>query len=53
MSRDCHAKAAQYLKEHPPASRAPIFLGRLRTDIKKHLTAELETIDDLVLDIIT
>ena len=54
MSRDCHIKASQYIKDNPPTrGLAPIFLGRLRTDIKKHLADELEAIDEIVLDIIT
>ena len=53
MSRDCHTKASQYIKDNPPTrGLTPRFLGQLRSEIKKHLVDELKAIDDIVLDII-
>jgi len=49
LGQTSHAKAALYLKENPPKQAlTAMHLGRLRTTLKKHLTAEMEAIDQLV-----
>jgi len=54
MSRNCHTKASQYIKDNlPTRGLTPRFLGALRVEIKKHLAEELKAIDNVVLDIIT
>ena len=54
LSEVCHERASLYIKGNLPESGlAPHFLGRLRTDIKKHLENELKEIDLLVEEIIT
>jgi type I restriction-modification system DNA methylase subunit len=49
LSKACHAKAAQFVKDNPPQQAlSAIHLGRLRTQIKKHLSNEMAVIDELV-----
>ncbi|MBS1669016.1 MAG: N-6 DNA methylase [Bacteroidetes bacterium] len=53
LSETAHEKAAQYIKDNPPQQElSAIHLGRLRTQIKKHLTVEIKEIDKLVKKII-
>ena len=53
LSEIAHSKASQYIQNNPPGQElSAIFLGRLRTDIKKHLREEIEKIDELVKEII-
>lgn len=45
----CHEKANNYISKNPPKEElTPLKLGRLRLDIKKHLSEELTEIDKLV-----
>lgn len=54
LSDAAHRKAAEYLRDNPPEGEvAGHRLGRLRGDIKKHLTSELAEIDSLVESIIS
>lgn len=49
QSREAHEKTAQFLAENPPQQAlTAIFLGRLRSAIKKHLTQEIAAIDAVV-----
>lgn len=49
LSKAAHERAAQYLKENPPQKELiAIRLGRLRVEIKKHLSAEMKEIDKIV-----
>jgi hypothetical protein len=49
LSQTAHAKASQYLKDNIPKQElSAIHLGRIRTDIKKHLSEEMKAIDKLV-----
>ena len=49
LSQTAHEKATQYIKENPPQQElSAIHLGRLRTQIKKHLADEMKDIDKLV-----
>jgi type I restriction-modification system DNA methylase subunit len=49
LSKACHAKAAQYVKDNTPQQElSAIHLGRIRVAIKKHLAAEMKKIDGLV-----
>ncbi|MCE3238737.1 MAG: putative Endonuclease [Gammaproteobacteria bacterium] len=49
LSRIAHEKAALYLKNTPPEKGlSAIHLGKIRVDIKKHITTELKEIDKLV-----
>ncbi len=49
LSKAAHAKAAKYLQENPPQNElSAIHLGRLRVEIKKHLSAEMKKIDKIV-----
>ncbi|MBA3632966.1 MAG: hypothetical protein H0W58_09190 [Acidobacteria bacterium] len=49
LSATAHEKAKEYLKENPPTGDlTPTRLGRLRLDIKRHLTDEMQAIDNLV-----
>jgi hypothetical protein len=49
LSDTAHQKAAEYLRANPPEGPlTPGRLGRLRTDIKVHLKAEMKEIDALV-----
>jgi methylase of polypeptide subunit release factors len=53
LSELAHKKIKIYLQDNPPKQElSAIFLGRLRTDIKKHLRDEIEGIDELVKEII-
>lgn len=53
LSKACHAKAAQYIKDNPPQQElSAIHLGRIRVAIKKHLAKEMGEIDKLVKKII-
>jgi hypothetical protein len=53
LSQTAHAKASQYLKDNVPRQElSAIHLGRIRTDIKKHLSEEMKAIDKLVKRII-
>jgi SAM-dependent methyltransferase len=53
LSKTAHLKAAQYLKDNPPQKElTAMHLGRLRTEIKKHLTPEMKEIDKIVKKII-
>jgi hypothetical protein len=49
LGKAAHEKAEQYLKDNPPQKElTAIHLGRLRLDIKKHLSAEMKEIDKIV-----
>lgn len=49
LSESAHRKVNMYLTANVPArDLTAIFLGRLRTDIKKHLKEEMNEIDELV-----
>ena len=49
LSKACHAKAAQYVKDNTPQQElSAIHLGRIRVAIKKHLAVEMKEIDELV-----
>lgn len=53
LSKACHAKAAQYVKDNTPQQElSAIHLGRIRVAIKKHLVAEMKEIDGLVKKVI-
>lgn len=53
LSKAAHQKAEQYLTDNPPQQElTAIHLGRLRTAIKKHLSAEMKEIDKIVKKII-
>ena len=53
LSQAAHAKAAQYIKDNSPKQElTAMYLGRLRMAIKKHLTKEMQEIDELVEEII-
>jgi type I restriction-modification system DNA methylase subunit len=49
LGRDCHERAAAYIISHTPQQElSGIHLGKLRTDIKKHLAPQMKEIDKLV-----
>ncbi len=49
LSKAAHAKASAFLAANPPQhDLTPMRLGRLRLDIKKHLSQEMRDIDALV-----
>lgn len=49
LSKAAHKKAAQYIKDNPPQKElTAIHLGRMRVEIKKHLSAEMKEIDKIV-----
>jgi hypothetical protein len=49
LSEQAHEKTKAYLTANPPKQElSAIFLGRLRTEIKKHLREEMDSIDELV-----
>ena len=49
LSETAHKKTAKYLEDNPPQKElSPIRLGKLRLDIKKHLSADMKEIDKLV-----
>ncbi len=53
LSQTAHQKASQYLKDNIPKQElSAIHLGRIRTDIKKHLSEEMKAIDKLVKKVI-
>jgi type I restriction-modification system DNA methylase subunit len=53
LSKACHAKAAQYVKDNTPQQElSAIHLGRIRVAIKKHLATEMKEIDGLVKKVI-
>jgi hypothetical protein len=53
LSKTAHENAAQYLKVNPPEKELTATrLGKLRVDIKKHLSAEMKEIDRVVKKII-
>jgi type I restriction-modification system DNA methylase subunit len=53
LSETAHQRAVEYLKTNPPQSDlTPMRLGKLRLDIKRHLTDEMREIDELVETII-
>ena len=53
LSEQAHEKTKTYLIANPPKQElSAIFLGRLRTDIKKHLRDEMKEIDELVKEVI-
>ncbi len=53
LSEQAHEKAKAYLIANVPKQElSAIFLGRLRTEIKKHLKEEMEEIDELVKEVI-
>ena len=53
LSEQAHDKAKAYLIVNPPKQElSAIFLGRLRTDIKKLLKDEISQIDSFVMEII-
>jgi len=53
LSEQAHKKAKAYLTAKPPKQElSAIHLGRLRLDIKRHLSKELKEIDELVKEVI-
>jgi hypothetical protein len=53
LSETAHKKAAKYLEDNPPQKELiATRLGKLRLDIKKHLSAEMKEIDRLVKKIV-
>src|SRR5690606_19033532 len=49
LSETAHKKASEYLQNNPPQKQlTAIHLGRLRLQIKKHLSQEMKEIDKLV-----
>ena len=53
LSEKAHAKAKEYLEMNPPQEDlTPMRLGKLRLDIKRYLTDEMQAIDNLVEKII-
>ncbi|MEW5842608.1 MAG: N-6 DNA methylase [Bacteroidota bacterium] len=49
LGKAAHEKATLYLKENPPKEELTATrLGRLRVEIKKHLSAEMKEIDKIV-----
>lgn len=53
LGRVCHKKATNYLEKNPPNTElAPLFLGRLRLQIKELLSKEIKEIDRLVQNLI-
>ena len=53
LSKACHTKAAQFLKDNPPQQvLSALHLGRLRVAIKKHLATEMGEIDELVKELV-
>lgn len=53
LSQTAHEKASQYLKDNVPKQElSAIHLGRIRTDIKRHLSEEMKQIDKLVQKVI-
>jgi hypothetical protein len=53
LSQTAHQKAKAYLEKNPPKKElSAVVLGKLRSDIKKHLATEMKEIDELVKKII-
>lgn len=53
LSKVCHAKAKKYIEENPPQQNLTANrLGRIRVEIKKHLSQEMKEIDKIVKKII-
>ncbi|MBI1939798.1 MAG: N-6 DNA methylase [Ignavibacteriales bacterium] len=53
LSKEAHQKTELYLKDNLPQQElTAVHLGRLRTAIKKHLSAEMKEIDKIVKKII-
>jgi hypothetical protein len=53
LSQTAHEKTTKYLQDNPPQHElSAMHLGRLRTDIKKHLVKEMEAIDKIVKKVI-
>ncbi len=53
LGKEAHEKTAQFLLENPPQQElSAMHLGRLRMEIKKHLTPEMKAIDALVKKVI-
>jgi len=53
LSQRAHQKAKVYLGKNPPKKElTAVVLGKLRSDIKKHLISEMQEIDELVKKII-
>ena len=49
LSKSAHKKATKYLEDNPPQKElTAIRLGKLRLNIKKHLSGEMKEIDRLV-----
>ncbi|GIV46139.1 MAG: hypothetical protein KatS3mg036_0957 [Ignavibacterium sp.] len=49
LSKAAHQKAKEYLEKNPPQKElSATRLGRLRMEIKKHLSEEMKEIDKLV-----
>ncbi|PKL82443.1 MAG: restriction endonuclease [Ignavibacteriae bacterium HGW-Ignavibacteriae-3] len=49
LGKAAHVKADKYLKDNPPQKElTAIHLGRLRVEIKKHLSSEMKEIDKIV-----
>lgn len=49
LSKQAHQKAKEYIEANPPKnSLTPNRLGRLRVEIKKHLSKEMKEIDRIV-----
>ncbi len=53
LGKTCHTKAAKYLEDNPPQQAlTAMHLGKLRTDIKKYLSVEMEEIDGWVKQVV-
>jgi hypothetical protein len=53
LSKACHTTAKQYIEENPPQQNLNANrLGRIRGEIKKHLSQEMKSIDKIVKKII-
>lgn len=53
LSETAHRKSSEFLTSNPPQTElSAMRLGRLRLDIKRHLTAELTAIDEIVRKIV-
>ena len=53
LSKSAHEKASCYIKDNPPKQElSAIYLGRMRTSLKKHLVKELGEIDRIVKGVI-
>ena len=49
LSQAAHQKAKVYLEKNPPKKElSAVVLGKLRSDIKKHMSTEMREIDELV-----